>query len=101
MNTAVVNVKVNPQVKKEAQKIAEDLGLNLSVLINGYLKQLIRNKTVVFSSLEEEPTEYLLETLRQSREDIKAGRLVSFKNPDDALTYMDKMIDDEQNPAKS
>ncbi|OGD97442.1 hypothetical protein A3A49_00510 [Candidatus Curtissbacteria bacterium RIFCSPLOWO2_01_FULL_38_11b] len=101
MNTAVVNVKVNPQVKKEAQKVAEDLGLNLSVLINGYLKQLIRNKTVVFSSLEEEPTDYLLETLRQSREDIKAGRAISFKNPNEALTYMDKMIADEQRSAKS
>ena len=101
MNTAVVNVKVNPHVKKEAQKIAKDLGLNLSVLINGYLKQLIRNKTVVFSSLEEEPTDYLLETLRQSKEDIKAGRVVSFKNPNDALTYIDKMIADEQRPAKS
>ena len=101
MNTSVVNVKVNPQIKKEAQEVAEDLGLSLSALINGYLKQLIRNKTVVFSSLEEEPTDYLLETLRQSREDIKAGRAISFKNPNEALTYMDKMIADEQRSAKS
>jgi len=101
MNTSVVNVKVNPQIKKEAQEVAEDLGLSLSALINGYLKQLIRNKTVVFSSLEEEPTDYLLETLRLSREDIKAGRLVSFKSPYESLNYLDKMIADEQKPAKS
>lgn len=101
MNTSVVNVKVNPQIKKEAQEVAADLGLSLSALINGYLKQLVRNKTVVFSSLEEEPTDYLLETLRLSRGDIKAGRLVSFKNPNKALTYLDKMITDEQKPAKS
>ncbi|OGD84953.1 hypothetical protein A3B51_01345 [Candidatus Curtissbacteria bacterium RIFCSPLOWO2_01_FULL_41_18] len=89
MNTSVVNVKVNPQVKKEAQAVAEDLGLTLSTLINGYLKQLIRNKTVVFSSLEEAPTDYLLESLRESREDIKANRVSpTFSNADDAVDWL-------------
>lgn len=89
MNTAVVNVKVNPQVKKEAQKVAEDLGFSLSALINGYLKQLIRNKTIVFSSVEEEPTDYLLESLRESQEDIKTGRVSpTFKNANDAITWL-------------
>lgn len=89
MNTAVVNVKVNPQVKKEAQKVAEDLGFSLSALINGYLKQLIRNKTIVFSSVEEEPTDYLLESLRESREDIKAGRVSpTFTNAKDAISWL-------------
>jgi len=89
MNTAVVNIKVNPQVKKEAQKVAADLGLSLSALINGYLKQLIRNKTVVFSSTEEEPTDYLLESLRESREDIKTNRVSpTFTNADDAMNWL-------------
>ena len=89
MNTSVVNVKVNPQVKKEAQAVAEDLGLTLSTLINGYLKQLIRNKTVIFSSLEEVPTDYLLESLRESREDIKANRVSpTFNNADDAVDWL-------------
>ena len=89
MNTAVVNVKVNPLVKKEAQKVAEELGLSLSALVNGYLKQLIRNKTVVFSSLEEEPTDYLLEALRQSKEDIKTGKVSPmFTTADDATVWL-------------
>ena len=89
MNTAVVNIKINPQVKKEAQKVAADLGLSLSALINGYLKQLIRNKTVVFSSTEEEPTDYLLESLRESREDIKTNRVSpTFTNADDAMNWL-------------
>ena len=101
MNTAVVNIKVNPLVKKEAQKVAEDLGLSLSALINGYLKQLIRNKTVVFSALEEEPADYLLESLRESREDIKAGRVTSFASSAKALRYLDEMIANDQKAAKN
>ena len=96
MNTSVVNVKVNTLIKKEAQEVAKDLGLSLSALINGYLKQLVRNKTVIFSSLEEEPTGYLLEALRQSRKDIETRRVITFKNSNKALGYLDKMVADER-----
>lgn len=95
MNTAVVNVKVNPKVKKEAQRIAEKLGLSLSSLINGYLKQLIRTRTVNFS-LSGEPSEYMIQALKESGQDIKAGRVISFKKPKYALDYLDKLIADEK-----
>lgn len=95
MNTAVVNVKVNPKVKKEAQRIAEELGFSISSLINGYLKQFIRTKAVDFS-LNEKPTEYLLEALKESKKDIQKGRVVSFKKPTDALDYLDKIIANEK-----
>ncbi|MBI2330405.1 type II toxin-antitoxin system RelB/DinJ family antitoxin [Candidatus Daviesbacteria bacterium] len=95
MNTAVINIKINPQVKKDAQKLAEDLGFSLSSLINGYLKQIIRTKSVNFN-LTEEPSEYMIKALKESRADIKAGRVISFKKPNDALDYLDKLIADEK-----
>jgi len=100
MNTAIVNVKVNPIVKREAQKVAEKMGLSLSALVNGFLKHLIKTKTVTFTA-SEEPTPYLLRALRESKEDIKAGRVTSFKNPKDALTYLDTMITNEQKNSKN
>ena len=88
MNTAVVNVKVNPIVKKEAQRVAGELGLSLSGLINAYLKQLVRTKSVVLS-LGEEPTEYLLHSLEESRKDIKAGRVSPpFAKANDAVAWL-------------
>jgi len=94
MNTAVINIKINPTLKKQARNIAEELGLSLSSLIKGYLKQLVRTKTVSFS-LEEEPTDYLLQALKESREDIKAGRVISFNKGSDAIRYLNKMINNE------
>lgn len=95
MNTAVINIKIEPDIKKKAQQIAGDLGFSLSSLINGYLKQLIRSKRVNFS-LSEEPSDYLIQTLKESKEDIKAGRVISFKNSQDALGYLDEMIAHDQ-----
>jgi len=88
MNTAVVNVKVNPKVKKEAKKVAEKLGLSLSSLINGYLRHLIRTKSVNFS-LSEEPSEYMIQALKESKADIKAGRVSpTFDNAKDAIAWL-------------
>ncbi|OGM15770.1 hypothetical protein A2V56_02440 [Candidatus Woesebacteria bacterium RBG_19FT_COMBO_42_9] len=95
MNTAVVNVKVNPQVKKEAQKVAEDLGISLSGIINGFLKHLVRTRSIHFS-LNEEPSEYLIDSLKESRQDIKAGKVVSFDDPNKALDFLDEMIANEK-----
>lgn len=90
MSSAVVNVRVDPKVKSQAQKIASEMGLTLSAVINGLLKHMVATKTVTFSA-REEPSEYLLESLRKSGEDIKAGRVSpGFDNARDAIAWLGK-----------
>ncbi|MEK7611158.1 MAG: type II toxin-antitoxin system RelB/DinJ family antitoxin [Patescibacteria group bacterium] len=99
--TAIINIKTEPQVKIRARKLADDLGLSLSGLINAYLKQVIRTKTVTFSASDEEPTEYLLQMLAESRRDIKAGRVISFNGGNAVLGYLDDMIANERKKTQS
>ena len=89
MNTAVINVKVEPALKQEAKKVAEDLGLSLSGVINGLLRYFVKTKTVTFRA-EEKPTPYMIKALKEAEEDIKAGRVSpSFTNIDEALGWLD------------
>jgi len=88
MNTAVINIKVNPLVKKSAQLVVEELGLSLSGVINGFLKQLVRTRYVSFS-LQEEPTNYLIDILQESKRDIKAKRVSpTLNNAKDAVNWL-------------
>ena len=88
MNTAVINVKVSPDLKVQAQNLAEELGFSLSSLINACLKQMVRTKTVSFN-VSEEPTDYLIKMLEESKEDIKQGRVSpSFNNAKDAVKWL-------------
>ena len=96
MNTAVINIKTNPQVKAKAQKVAEELGFSLSSLINGYLRHLVKTKAVHFTS-SEEPSDWLIKILKENEKDIKAGRIISFKNFEDEMDYLDKMIKNDKN----
>jgi|GEM_PF-6252842 len=45
----LITVKVDSNIKDEAQGVAKDLGIPLGSIINGYLRELIRVKSVSFS----------------------------------------------------
>ena len=53
----VINIKTEKSVKVRAQKIAKEMGLSLSAVINAYLKQFVRNKEVHFSIAPKMSTE--------------------------------------------
>jgi DNA-damage-inducible protein J len=94
MNTSVINIKTDPKVKKEAQRIASDLGFSLSSLINGYLRNLIKTKTISYSLRDEEPSEMLVNSIKEAEKEREAGDYYSFTKADEALEFIDKLIDE-------
>ncbi|MEK7568533.1 MAG: type II toxin-antitoxin system RelB/DinJ family antitoxin [Patescibacteria group bacterium] len=72
MKTAVLNIKIDPKVKNEAQKVADELGLSLSAIINALLKDLVRNKSISFSLLG--PTPFSERVIRAARADQSKRR---------------------------
>jgi addiction module RelB/DinJ family antitoxin len=92
MNTASIFVKTDPRVKEEARKTAEELGFSLSSIINAFLRQFVKTKTINFSALsEEEPSDYLIETIKKSEEDIKQGRVSpDFHDTKEAIEWLNK-----------
>ncbi len=73
MKTTVINVKTDKEVKGAAQKIAEELGLSLSTVINAYLRQFVRNKEIHLSTTPHMSLE-LEKFLGKVEEDIKKKR---------------------------
>ena len=91
MNTAVIITKTEPEVKIKAQKVAKDLGLSLSSLINAWLRQLIKTKTVTFSASSEEPSDYLKQIIHQAEKNLRAGKASpSFKTGEEAVAWLEK-----------
>jgi addiction module RelB/DinJ family antitoxin len=95
MNTTSLHIKIEPAIKEQAQKTAEELGLSLSAVMKALLKQFIRTKHLSIG-IREIPNEYLRQSLKQSEEDIKMGRVISFESGKDALDYLDKEIENEK-----
>jgi DNA-damage-inducible protein J len=89
MNSTVINIKTDVKIKKEAQKITADLGLSLSSAINGFLRQLIRDKSIAFTLNENNPSNYLISAINESKTERKNGNFHSFKNNEKAISFLD------------
>lgn len=101
MNTTILSVKVDQKDKKQAQVLAEELGFSLSALVKGFIKEFLRTKEVHFSLPEEELelSNWAKGKLRQSEEDIRAGRVIRFDSFQEEMEYLDKLIADAEKRA--
>lgn len=90
MNVTSIHIKVEPNIKIEAQKTAEELGLSLSAVIKVLLKQFIRTKHLSVG-LNEEPSPYMIEALKESGKEYATGNTSpSFVNAEDSFKWLDK-----------
>jgi len=101
MNTTTIHVKIHTKTKIEAKRIAEEFGFSLTALVNALLKQITRTKQLYLNVGKEEPTEYFKQLMREADEDVKAGRVVSFKNGKEAISYMNSLISDDKKTTQS
>lgn len=91
--TAVINFKIDKKIKTQAQKIAEAMGLNLSDVLNIYLRGFVKIKELHISLNDEElnPSDELLEAIREARKEYKGGKMKSYKNIDSLITRLEKI----------
>jgi addiction module RelB/DinJ family antitoxin len=87
----IINIKADKEVKEHAQRIAQELGLSLSAIINASLKQFIRSREVYFSSVPTMAPE-LEQIISRARKDYRDGKNISpvFSDPQKALDYLHK-----------
>ena len=88
----VIHIKTDPEVKENVQKIAQELGLSLSDVVNASLRNFIRTREVIFSDIPRMTPEFE-KLLGPIEEDIKNNRNLSssFDNAEDMDKYLDSI----------
>ncbi|HEY5268456.1 MAG TPA: type II toxin-antitoxin system RelB/DinJ family antitoxin [Candidatus Saccharimonadales bacterium] len=88
MKTAILNVKVDEQIKKQAQVVASSFGIPLSTLVNAYLMELAETGQIHFSAVEI-MTPKMERLIEQAEKEIKAGETSGpFETTKDAIAYL-------------
>ena len=88
------NIKADTDVKLRAQQIAKDLGIPLSTIINAFLKEFIRNKSICFTTAPRMTNEFE-QILKNIEEDIKNQKNLSpaFKKEKEVIAHLDGFSD--------
>ena len=83
-----MTVKVDSGVKEEAQKVAKDLGIPLGSIINGYLREFIRIKSVSFSCGEGNSS---IKAIGDPKKDIFRGVIIEQSLQEKKLGILNKV----------
>jgi addiction module RelB/DinJ family antitoxin len=85
--TTLINFKTEESVKSEAQELASRMGLNLSDVLNIFLRKFIKDKEIHISI--EEPSAFLIKEIKEANEEIKKGNVSpAFNNASDAVKWL-------------
>jgi len=85
----VLTVKTDVDVKRDAQKLAKEMGVPLSTIVNAQLKQFVRDRRLEMSA-PLIPRPRLIRAIRQARKDILEGKNMSpvFSTADEMDAYL-------------
>ena len=88
----LINIKADKEVKEGAQALAQELGLPLSVVVNAYLKDFIRNRGITISAMPH-MSRQLEAIIGRAEKDFAAKKNISpaFSSAKDAIRYLDSL----------
>ena len=84
---AVINLKTDSELKRQAAKTADKLGVSLSAVLNNELRRFAAEQSVVFD-VPEVPNARTATELAQSKRAIEAGDYYQFKSDREALEFL-------------
>ncbi len=91
MSKSVINFKIDSEVKEEAQKLARELGMPLSSIVNAQLRELIRTRTLNVSA-EPRMTPYLERIIEGVEQDRKTGKNITRTTSiEEALAHLNSL----------
>lgn len=74
MATISTNIKIDPDLKREAQQLFDSLGLNLSTAVNMFLKQAVREQAIPFRVGNPIPNFETVKAIEDARNGIGLSR---------------------------
>lgn len=83
-----MSIKIDENLKRQAQETASAIGIPLSTLINAYLRDVVATGRVEFSAAEP-MTPQMERIIEQAEKEIAAGDISpEFDNAEDAIAWL-------------
>ena len=87
---ANINIRIDENIKKNAEKVFAKLGLNSTTAITLFYVQVIRSNSIPFELKAEFPNETTKKAIKEVEEMEKESNVDSFENVDDLMEDLHK-----------
>jgi len=84
---AIINLKTDPKLKKQAAKTADKLGISISAILNNELRRFTAEQSVAFE-VPEAPNATTARQLELSKKQIDAGNYHKFHDNKKSLDFL-------------
>lgn len=90
MSTQTLNVRIDKNIKKQAQKVVEELGLDLSSAVKLFLNKVVMTKSIPFElrTINGYTPEYEARLLKEVKNMKKNGK--RYTNVEDAIRELER-----------
>lgn len=89
MSATNLNIRTDSEIKNAAEKIFEELGLNMSSAVNIFLRQTIREKGIPFALTLNVPNAETVEAIEEGRRIAYDKSVKGYKNIEDLKKALD------------
>ncbi|MBQ9360711.1 MAG: type II toxin-antitoxin system RelB/DinJ family antitoxin [Lachnospiraceae bacterium] len=79
--SSTITVRVEEKVKKAANDVFKEVGMDMSTAINVYLKQVIRSNGIPFTVSADIPNEVTIKAIKAAEQ----GEMASFSSIDELM----------------
>lgn len=91
--TANINIRINPEIKKEAEKLFSNFGMTISDAINIFIHQSLLSEGLPFSVKLPKPNEATLAAMSEIEDFINKKTSLSPQNVDDFFKELNTNAD--------
>lgn len=74
MANTSMNIRMDAEVKRQAEALFSEIGMNMTTAINIFLKQSIRENGIPFELKINKPNDETIEAIREGEKIIKEGK---------------------------
>ena len=79
--TGILNIRIEPELKKEAEITLNDLGMNIAEAVTIFLKQVVMTDSIPFVIKKPRYSEEMIEAIEEANDIVKnPDKYKSYKN---------------------
>ncbi len=89
-NTANLSVRIDPELKAQAENLFSDLGMSLTTAITIFFRQAVRENRIPFEIKRDTPTRATAAAVREAEAIVRDAQSKGYTDPDELFRDLNR-----------